>query len=109
VAPSTTLRKWFGHDPGRFPEFRRRYLEELGNERPGLSELRRRAREGALTLVYAARDSQHNEAVVLAEVIRRGLPRAGSRMTAPAAGAPERHGVATSRRPKTRDTERERT
>jgi uncharacterized protein YeaO (DUF488 family) len=76
VAPSTTLRKWFGHEPGRFPEFRRRYLEELGNERPRLSELRRRAREGTLTLVYAARDTEHNEAVVLAEVLRRGLPRA---------------------------------
>jgi uncharacterized protein YeaO (DUF488 family) len=50
VAPSTTLRKWFGHEPGRFPEFRRRYLEELANERPRLSELRRRAREGTLTL-----------------------------------------------------------
>ncbi len=76
VAPSTTLRKWFGHEPGRFPEFRRRYLEELGNERSRLSELRRRAREGTLPLVYAARDTEHNQAVVLADVLRCGLPKA---------------------------------
>jgi hypothetical protein len=103
VAPSTTLRNWFGHEPGRFPEFRRRYLEELGNERPRLSELRRRACEGTLTLVYAARDTEHNEAVVLAEVLRRGLPRAGSGRMAGPAGAPKRRRVVTSRHPKTRD------
>jgi uncharacterized protein YeaO (DUF488 family) len=75
LAPSTELRRWFGHDPDRFAEFRRRYLEELRGQRPALAELRRRAREGRLTLVYAARDSEHNDAVVLAEVLRRGLPR----------------------------------
>lgn len=75
LAPSDELRKWFGHDPERFPEFRRRYLEELREQRPGLSELRRRARAGALTLVYSARDPEHNQAVVLAEALRRGLPR----------------------------------
>lgn len=107
VAPSTTLRKWFGHEPGRFQEFRHRYVDELANERPRLSALRRRAREGPLTLVYAARDSQHNEAVVLAEVIRRGLPRAGGGIPAPAVGAPKRHGVATSRHPETRHAERD--
>ena len=71
LAPSTELRQWFGHEPRRFPEFRRRYLDEL---RSRLAELRRRARDGALTLVYAARDAEHNEAVVLADVLRRGLP-----------------------------------
>ena len=74
LAPSTELRQWFGHEPRRFPEFRRRYLDELRCERPRLAELRRRARDGALTLVYAARDAEHNEAVVLADVLRRGLP-----------------------------------
>ena len=74
LAPSTELRQWFGHEPRRFPEFRRRYLDELRGERPRLAELRRRARDGALTLVYAARDAEHNEAVVLADVLRRGLP-----------------------------------
>jgi uncharacterized protein YeaO (DUF488 family) len=74
LAPSVTLRQWFGHDPGRFEEFRRRYIEELRSQRPRLTALRRRARDDTLTLVYSAHDEQHNDAVVLAEVIRRGLP-----------------------------------
>jgi uncharacterized protein YeaO (DUF488 family) len=74
LAPSTELRKWFGHDPDRFAEFRRRYIDELREQRPLLTELRRRARSGRLTLIHAARDTEHNDAVVLAEVLRRGLP-----------------------------------
>jgi uncharacterized protein YeaO (DUF488 family) len=74
LAPSAELRRWFGHDPERFAEFRRRYADELRNERPRLAELRRRARSGPLTLVYSAHDTEHNDAVVLAEVLRRGLP-----------------------------------
>jgi uncharacterized protein YeaO (DUF488 family) len=77
LAPSGELREWFGHEPGRFAEFRRRYIDELRANAPRLQELRRRARTGTLTLVYAAHDSQHNDAVVLAEVLRRGLPRPG--------------------------------
>lgn len=75
LAPSAELRKWFGHDPQRFEGFRSRYVDELRSERPRLTELRRRARDGRLTLVYAAADAEHNNAVVLAEVLRRGLPR----------------------------------
>jgi uncharacterized protein YeaO (DUF488 family) len=75
LAPSADLRRWFGHDPDRFEEFRRRYLAELRDHRPRIAQLRRHAREGTLTLVYAARDAEHNDAVVLADVIRRGLPR----------------------------------
>jgi uncharacterized protein YeaO (DUF488 family) len=74
LAPSAELRQWFGHEPDRFDEFRRRYIDELRGERDRLATLRRRAREGTLTLVYAAHDSEHNDAVVLREVIRRGLP-----------------------------------
>jgi uncharacterized protein YeaO (DUF488 family) len=74
LSPSAELRQWFGHDPQRFPEFRRRYLEELRGERARLTALRRRARDGTLTLVYSAQDTEHNDAVVLAEVLRRGLP-----------------------------------
>jgi uncharacterized protein YeaO (DUF488 family) len=74
LAPSKTLRTWFGHEPDRFDEFRRRYMDELRGERPRLTKLRGRAREGTVTLVYSARDSEHNDAVVLAEVLRRGLP-----------------------------------
>jgi uncharacterized protein YeaO (DUF488 family) len=77
LAPSSKLREWFGHEPGRFPEFRRRYIDELRANAQRLRELRRRARLGTVTLVYAAHDSEHNDAVVLAEVLRRGLPKAG--------------------------------
>jgi uncharacterized protein YeaO (DUF488 family) len=73
LAPSAELRQWFAHQPERFEEFRRRYVEELRQQRPRLTELRRRARDGTLTLVYAAHDSEHNDAVVLADVLRRGL------------------------------------
>jgi uncharacterized protein YeaO (DUF488 family) len=80
LAPSPALRAWFGHEPRRFEEFRRRYVEELRLQRARIGDLRRRAREGTITLVYAASDTEHNDAVVLAEVLRRGLPsRAKSR------------------------------
>jgi len=72
LAPSDELRRWFGHEPERFGEFRRRYAAELAAVDAKLRELRRRAREGALTLVYGARDVEHNDAVVLAEILRRG-------------------------------------
>jgi uncharacterized protein YeaO (DUF488 family) len=83
LPPSTELRRWFAHEPSRFEEFRRRYIEELRGQRPRLTRLRRRARAETLTLVYSARDTEHNDAVVLAEVLRRGLPRSDLRMTAP--------------------------
>ena len=79
LPPSTDLRQWFGHEPSRFEEFRRRYIEELRGQRPRLTELRQRARGGTLTLVFSARDTEHNDAVVLAEVLRRGLPKIGKR------------------------------
>jgi uncharacterized protein YeaO (DUF488 family) len=70
LAPSTELREWFAHDPARFDEFRRRYISELAGQEEKLRELRRRAREATLTLVYGARDTEHNDAVVLAELLR---------------------------------------
>lgn len=94
IAPSAELRQWFGHVPDRFEEFERRYTDELRHHRPALTDLRRHARRGTLTLVYGARDTEHNQAVVLDRVLRRGLPRsAGERKAAPrpprgAAGAP---------------------
>ena len=72
LAPSSELRRWFGHDPARFEEFRRRYTAELAGQEEKLRELRRRARRGTLTLVYGARDTEHNDAVVLAEILRAG-------------------------------------
>lgn len=74
LAPSTKLREWFGHEPSRFSEFRRRYIAELGDQRPRLAELRRRGRQGKLTIVYSAHDTEHNDAVILTDVLRRGLP-----------------------------------
>jgi len=71
LAPSTELRRWFGHDPAKFDEFRRRYRAELAGREEKLRDLRRRGRQGTLTLVYAARDTEHNDAVVLAELLRR--------------------------------------
>ncbi len=70
VAPSTELRRWFGHDPERFTEFTRRYRAELdGNE--ALAELRRLLTEhDDVTLLYGARDTEHNQAVVLADYLR---------------------------------------
>jgi len=69
LAPSSELRKWFHHDPERFDEFRSRYREELRERRPLLEALRRRARDGPVTLLYAARDREHNDAVVLEELL----------------------------------------
>ncbi|MGE4427183.1 MAG: DUF488 domain-containing protein [Solirubrobacteraceae bacterium] len=73
LAPSNELRKWFGHDPDRFDEFEERYRAELEQHRDTLTGLRRAADPGPLTLVYAAKDEEHNNAVVLAKVLRAGL------------------------------------
>ena len=77
VAPSSELRRWFGHDPGRWDEFRRRYRAELADRAEPLEELEACARKGTLTLVYAARDEAHNDAVVLRDLLVRRLRRKG--------------------------------
>jgi uncharacterized protein YeaO (DUF488 family) len=71
LAPSTALRKWFGHDPARWQEFRQRYLKELrsGAYADLLAHLSTRAATGRVTLVYSARDTEHNQARVLADVL----------------------------------------
>ncbi|MGE0577503.1 DUF488 domain-containing protein [Reyranella sp.] len=69
ISPSTALRKWFDHDPARWPEFRRRYAAELRRHPDELAELRARARREPVTLVFAARDELHNDAVVLRAVL----------------------------------------
>ena len=69
IAPSAELRKWFGHDPARWEEFRRRYAEEV-HLNPGLlDQLRSLARQGPITLVYSAHDEVHNDAVVLRDLL----------------------------------------
>jgi uncharacterized protein YeaO (DUF488 family) len=72
LAPSDALRRWFGHVPERFAEFRERYRGELAAHGTELDELRSRARSGPLTVVYAARDRDHNNGVVVAELLRDG-------------------------------------
>ena len=69
IAPSTALRKWFGHDPARWPEFQDRYEAEVRQHPEQLDRLRMLAREGPLTLVFSAHDETHNDAVVLREMI----------------------------------------
>jgi uncharacterized protein YeaO (DUF488 family) len=71
LGPSDSLRKWFGHDPARWDGFRRRYLRELAGKQALLRKLVAHARGGKLTLVYGARDPEHNQAVVLKEVLER--------------------------------------
>jgi uncharacterized protein YeaO (DUF488 family) len=68
VAPSAELRKWFGHDPQRWTEFRRRYLAELA-ENDATGHLRELVRKHHVTLVYGARDIEHNQAVVLRDFL----------------------------------------
>jgi len=69
LAPSDALRRWFGHDPRKWEEFRRRYRYELSTKRAEIKNLAEEARHGTITLVYGARDEQHNNAVVLKEVL----------------------------------------
>ena len=71
VAPSSELRKWFGHEPEKFTEFRRRYQTELdtGNAQTKLAELRDMARREHITLLFAAHDAEHNNAVVLRDLL----------------------------------------
>jgi uncharacterized protein YeaO (DUF488 family) len=70
VAPSTALRKWFAHDPAKWTEFQTRYREELKSNKEPLSLLKQEAAKGTATLVYGARDQQHNEAVILQRLLK---------------------------------------
>jgi uncharacterized protein YeaO (DUF488 family) len=74
VAPSTELRRWFGHDPARWPEFQKRYRAELREQKDALLLLKGKAKKGTVTLIYAARDEEHNSALVLQKVLA-GRPR----------------------------------
>lgn len=69
IAPSTELRRWFGHDPQKWPEFRRRYRDELRQHKALLDEIRSLAKTSTVTLVFSAHDEEHNDAVVLREVL----------------------------------------
>jgi len=69
LAPTSNLRKWFRHDPNRWAEFKRRYTAELRENAEGLDEFRTLARRGPITLIYAARDQEHNEAVIIRDML----------------------------------------
>jgi uncharacterized protein YeaO (DUF488 family) len=71
VAPSTALRKWFDHDPKKWPEFQKRYLRELAGHAADLQPLVAAALAGGLTLLFGARDVEHNNAVVLQKLLLR--------------------------------------
>jgi uncharacterized protein YeaO (DUF488 family) len=81
IAPSSELRGWFGHDPARWGEFQRRYRTELAApEKVGLlDDLLHHAQQGRVTLVYGARDEEHNDAVVLRELLEQRLNRGQQR------------------------------
>lgn len=69
LAPSNALRRWFGHDPARWIEFRRRYRAELKSQEAALQVLRDALKRGPVTLVYSAHDEEHNQAVVLRDFL----------------------------------------
>jgi uncharacterized protein YeaO (DUF488 family) len=85
IAPSTALRQWFGHDPARWQEFRRRYAGEVRQNPEHLGKLRTLARQGTITLVFSAHDEAHNDAVVLRDLLLgrsvKRKPKAGSPAT----------------------------
>jgi uncharacterized protein YeaO (DUF488 family) len=87
IAPSTELRRWFGHDVERWPAFHRRYSQELLQQATVIDELRELARNGTVTLVFAAHDEEHNDAAVLRDALlqpgnTKGSVRTGTRGTA---------------------------
>jgi len=69
IAPSTELRKWFAHDPAKWPEFKKKYISELKKKSGLVEKLRAEAKKGTITLLFAAKDVEHDNAVVLKELI----------------------------------------
>jgi uncharacterized protein YeaO (DUF488 family) len=70
VAPSTDLRKWFGHDPEKWPQFRERYFRELDARPEAWQQILSKARRGLVTLIYSSHDTLHNNAVALQEYLQ---------------------------------------
>ncbi|MGD1080108.1 MAG: DUF488 domain-containing protein [Candidatus Sulfotelmatobacter sp.] len=73
VAPSTELRKWFGHDPKKWAEFQRRYQTEIKEREVALEPILQASRHGTVTLLYSSHDTEHNNAVVLRDYLERKL------------------------------------
>lgn len=70
IAPSTELRRWFGHKPERWAEFRKRYRSELDKSPEAVAKLLRLAKKSHVTLLYSARDTEHNQAVALRDYLQ---------------------------------------
>ncbi len=71
IAPTTELRKWFNHDPKKWIEFKKRYLHELKENKESISLLKEQMKKGNVTLIYGAKDQEHNEAQVLLNKVNR--------------------------------------
>ena len=92
VGPSTELRQWFSHDPGKWSEFRRRYFRELDSRPEAWQPIASAARRGRVTLVYSSHDTEHNNAVALQQYVQAKLRRPRTSKRAVAAG-PRRRSV----------------
>ncbi len=73
IAPSDALRNWFAHDPAKWEEFRKRYEKELDSKGELVAVLAEKAKKGKLTLLYGAKDTEHNQAVVLKEYLEKRM------------------------------------
>ncbi|CDZ78436.1 hypothetical protein BN59_02746 [Legionella massiliensis] len=71
IAPSTELRKWFHHEPDKWPEFKERYVDELADKQELVNEIKKMAMKSPVTLFYSAKDTEHNQALVLQEILTR--------------------------------------
>jgi uncharacterized protein YeaO (DUF488 family) len=78
IAPSDELRKWFSHDPSKWQEFKKRYRNELKDKSELIENLRKQAKKGNITLLFSAKDIEHNNAVVLKEEITKGTKKGSS-------------------------------
>lgn len=83
IAPSGKLRKWFSHDPKKWAEFKKRYRKELAGKTELIKKIHRlEKREGTVTLLYGAKDKEHNQATILQEVLARNKPNKGTPLKA---------------------------
>lgn len=71
IAPTTELRKWFDHDPEKWPEFQKKYLKEIKENKEALTTLKGKMKEGKVTILYGAKDEEHNEARVLMDYVNK--------------------------------------
>ncbi len=99
VAPTNELRRWFGHEPAKWPEFERRYRAELSANTSATASLLDAARRGTVTLVYSAKDTEHNQAVALKHFLDDQLGAASSASGLDAVGQASRESFHASDAP----------